>query len=208
VQLLQLFSKSLSIDGSDVEANFNVGSILMQLDLPQLAMRYLKRSVRKDESSELPEVRSLFRSQFAKAYFNIALLADKDGDTQQAMTYYEKAFLREKSSNDPPSSCFVKAATNLAVCYEKLGFRSKSIEVCEVLQDKGIVVDSKLNNNLGVLHKREGRLEEAIEGFNRSLQAADSNFFATYNLGVTLAALKQQGRAIALFEAALGILEK
>ena len=53
------------------------------------------------------------------------------------------------------TSCFVKAATNLAVCYEKLGLRDKAIQICNTLKEKGVIADAKLNNNMGVLYKRE-----------------------------------------------------
>lgn len=62
----------------------------------------------------------MFALQFSKAYFNIGLMFDKESDTPQAAFYYEKAFQKEVAL-DKPSSCFVKTATNLAVCYEKLG---------------------------------------------------------------------------------------
>lgn len=38
------------------------------------------------------EIKNLFAVQFTKAYFNIALIVDKDGDITQAMKYYQKAY--------------------------------------------------------------------------------------------------------------------
>ena len=87
------------------------------------------------------------------------MLLDREGETSQAMQYYERSYNKYNLKNilDPSqmNSCFVKAATNLAVCYEKLGFREKAIELSEILREKGIVTDAKLNNNLGVLFKRD-----------------------------------------------------
>jgi len=45
-----------------------------------MGIKYLKRSVKKDETGD-NEIKDLFRHQFAKAYYNVGLISDKDGDT-------------------------------------------------------------------------------------------------------------------------------
>lgn len=67
------------------------------------------------------------------------------------------------------SACYVKAATNLAVCYEKLGHREKALKICKDLRNHGVIMDSKLNNNMGVLYKRDNEMEKAMECYRNAL---------------------------------------
>jgi len=77
-----------------------------------------------------------------------------------------------------------------------MGNRSKALEICKSLQDKGVVTENKVSNNMGVIYKREGQMEKALECFKQSISQVDDSdseynvFFATYNLGVTHAQLK------------------
>ena len=133
--------------------------------------------MKKDEILEpqLKDLRAHFSSQFAKAYFNIGMLLDREGEYAEATEYYEKAYYKELNHLKDPqegasvSMCFVKTATNLAVCYEKQGLRDQAMKVCKLLREHGINHDAKLNNNMGVLFKRENQHEAAIECFNRAL---------------------------------------
>lgn len=91
------------------------------------------------------------------------MLLDREGEYIEATDFYEKAYLKElpklreshEGDSTPVSMCFIKTATNLAVCYEKLGKRDHAIKICKLLKDHGIDQDSKLSNNMGVLFKRE-----------------------------------------------------
>lgn len=69
--------------------------------------------------------------------------------------------------------CYLKTATNLAVCYEKLGYRQEAVEILEKLKNGQFSFkteeklnlkftdESRLNNNLGVIYKRAGEFVKA-----------------------------------------------
>jgi len=110
----------LGIDQGDVEANFNMGLLLMEEEPnPDFtrALHYFMRSVAKDQ--EESQVAQLLKAQFAKAYYNIALIYDRVSDIPNAATYYKLAI--DKNMRHLPHH--VKAVTNYAVALEKLGQR-------------------------------------------------------------------------------------
>ena len=69
-----------------------------------------------------------------KAYFNIALILDCQGNTKQAVQFYEKAFAKRSAVGEDDHMCLMKVATNLAVCYEKVGERKKALQVYEKMR--------------------------------------------------------------------------
>ena len=75
-QLVQIYEQALVFDQDDVEANFNLAGLYLQKKEQELALKYYQNSIRKDEAHENLEVKALFAQQFAKAYFNIALIYD------------------------------------------------------------------------------------------------------------------------------------
>lgn len=139
------------------------------------------------------------------------------------MIYYEKAYNKEaikhseRSIHDKPqlSACFVKTATNLSVCCEKLGFRDKALRICQSLRDKGVIQDPKLNNNMGVLFKREADFDRAMECFNNALsdpfntnnQSFDSqDFFPLYNMAVSCTASKEYSKAMTYYYKSIDVI--
>ena len=89
---MQIYQQALSLDQDDVEANFNLAGLHLQKQQKDLAMQHYKNSVKKDEANGNEEVKVLFGQQFAKAYFNIALIHDQDGDLKNAIIYYDKSY--------------------------------------------------------------------------------------------------------------------
>jgi tetratricopeptide (TPR) repeat protein len=73
-QLQQLYQRSLDIDAEDVEANFNMGLLHLQHTKElNKALSYFKQSVAKDGEPQ----GAVYRSQFAKAFYNIGMIEDK-----------------------------------------------------------------------------------------------------------------------------------
>ena len=66
----------------------------MYLQLNQLdkAIFYFKNATKKDAGDENPDVKALFGHQFAKAYFNIALIFDHLEETKNSLIYYKLAY--------------------------------------------------------------------------------------------------------------------
>jgi tetratricopeptide (TPR) repeat protein len=64
---------------------------------------------------------------------------------------------------------------------------------------------SMAHNNLGLLLRNQGHVEEAMEHFHKSIQINPNSFEALNNLGVTLAVKGRLDEAIAHFQSALQI---
>ena len=84
------------------------------------ALKHFKKCLKKeeDQSEQNNELKTMYNMQFTKAYFNIGLILDKQVDFRTALTYYQKAY---DILVDKQSQLFLKIATNLAMCYEKIG---------------------------------------------------------------------------------------
>ena len=148
------------------------------------------------------EISQIFKNQFQKAYFNIGIIHDRLGDIDQACAWYEKAIERGLHSSqhgdgnrltfmagnldwdhvflgDRPNQCAVKAACNLAVCYEKIGNRDGALAILNGLKEKlssnqycrreNTTYLEGLANNLGVIYKRQGLIKEAEEAFRLAI---------------------------------------
>lgn len=85
-------------------------------------MQHFQKSVEKDQPNN--RRLELFRAQFAKAYYNIAMIHDRLGKVKEASDSYKSVM--NTCENDPnqkliQSSTYKKAGTNLAVALEKIG---------------------------------------------------------------------------------------
>jgi tetratricopeptide (TPR) repeat protein len=74
-KLTAIYETSLSFDAGDVEANFNVGLLYLQYKTDtSLALQYFQKCVGRDKDGG--SNCEFFRSQFAKAYYNIGMIFD------------------------------------------------------------------------------------------------------------------------------------
>ena len=70
--VLALYQRALEIDGDDIEANFNLGSLYLQFNREnEAALTAFEKCIAQNDGSEDGD---LFRVQFAKSYYNIGLL--------------------------------------------------------------------------------------------------------------------------------------
>ena len=171
----------------------------------------------------------LFGQQFAKAYFNIALIYDQDNDLKNAIIYYDKSYkkmietkanqnqnLAAKNSPDPYSQAsFFKTCTNFAVCLEKSGQRERAMQVMAKLQqgNSDFENDSKFNINMGVLLQRQGDADRAVEYFTKATVTSGAprgpmeEFALNFNLGITLMQQNRLQLSIDHFNKALILLK-
>lgn len=163
-QLSKLYLSSLELDPDDVEANFNLaGLYTLRKELDQ-ALSHFKACVRKDQNPGLPEIQSLFAHQFAKAYFNMALIYDSQEQLRPAIENYEVAFQKMidlRNAQQFPDQylgdsfqldVFFKTAVNLAVSYEKDNKQERSLQILNTL--KHICpqpADVKVSINMGTI---------------------------------------------------------
>jgi tetratricopeptide (TPR) repeat protein len=90
------------------------------------------------------QVRDHFKGQFEKAYFNVGIICDRFGDIKTAEIWYKKAIQKSFGDTWPDEPLHptvsltehaIKAASNLAICLEKLGKRSRALMILEGLKD-------------------------------------------------------------------------
>jgi tetratricopeptide (TPR) repeat protein len=162
-EIADTYGRTLQIDPDNTEANFNLGLLFLQVkaDLDR-ALSYFGRSVTKDDSS--PKA-LLLRAQFAKAYFNMAVIYSKLGMHPEAAHNYKKAILKcQETPELRESLTYKKAATNYSIILERLGQRDQAIALLTELQAtfNGEVL---VANNIGILHKRQGDVDAAISAY-------------------------------------------
>ena len=94
--LLGLYQQALAHDDSDIEANFNLGLLYLQFNQQmQLALDAFQKCVSRDENEE---TRELFRAQFAKSYYNIGMIHDKQGSVQDASENYRRSMEKNQTT--------------------------------------------------------------------------------------------------------------
>ena len=149
--LLGLYQQALKIDGSDIEANFNLGLLYLQFNQEtSLALDAFQKCVSRNEDDE---TRELFRAQFAKSYYNIGMIYDKQGAIQQASDNYKSAIdTCEQDSKDQlvKSATYKKAGTNYAVTLEKLNKRDEAVKTLFKLKAT-FNNEVRIFNNLGII---------------------------------------------------------
>ena len=94
----------------------------------------------------------------------------------------------DKCREDPKlmtSSIYKKAGNNYAVALEKLNRRDKAFKHLHKMNQQ-FEYDIRVQNNLGILQKRDGHVEEAIASYKKALEIDPLSFFANYNLGMLL----------------------
>ena len=88
---------------------------------------------------------------------------DKMGKSEQAGKFYRSAM--DVCKSDPEgilvkSATFKKASTNYAVTQEKIGERQAAIDVLNSVRGE-FLNEVRVFNNLGIIQRRRGDLEEA-----------------------------------------------
>ena len=190
--LQALYQQALAIDSTDIEANFNLGLLYLQFNQDlALALDCFKTCVARDDESEEA---TLYKVQFAKSYYNIGMIYDKLGHVQMASESYLMAMTTCR--NDPQgqltkSATYKKAGTNYAVTLEKLDQRDTAVGTLSALKDT-FGNEVRVYNNLGIIQKRNGDSEGALESYEKALKVDRASFFPNYNLGVLLSQEKMQ----------------
>ena len=134
------------------------------------------------------------------------MIYDKLGQVQMASDSYKQSM--ETCENDPKkqltrSATYKKAGTNYAVTLEKLNRREDAVETLSGLK-QNFVSEVRLFNNLGIIQKRKGDKQEALESYQAALRVDSKSFFPNYNMGVLLSQDRQKmDEALTYFNRAL-----
>ncbi len=142
----------------------------LQRDLLQ-ARPYLLKALRIIEKVEAPDQRALY-----KVTRLLANICDSEGQTKEAITYYEKAIKAGMALGDIPHSELGTLLNNVALSYRRSGHQ-EAAEPCYLqaldLYEKQLGPEhpdvAAVLNNLGVFYTNERRFAEAEEMHQRAL---------------------------------------
>ena len=114
----------------------------------------------------------------------------------------------ETCENDPKkqltkSVTYKKAGTNYAVTLEKLNKRDDAVVTLTTLKN-AFGNEVRVFNNLGIIQKRKGLKDDALESYQAALKVDYKSFFPNYNMGVLLSQNKTKiDEALTYFKRAL-----
>ena len=120
------------------------------------------------------------------------MIYDRMGQVLTASNNYKLAI--DKCNGDEAlmkSSICKKAGTNYAVTLEKLGRRDEAINQLDKLRDN-FNNEVRVHNNLGIIQKRSGDTQAAMESYKSALKLDPKSFFPNYNIGVLLSLEKDR----------------
>ena len=203
--LKSLYMRALSIDETDVEANFNLGLLYLQFNQElSWALGCFQKCVAMDKPGS--ETATLFKAQFAKSHYNIGMIYDKMGHVQAACDSYKSSMdvcESDLAQQLTKSATYKKAGTNYAVTLEKLGKRDGALHTLDKLKDS-FGSEVRVFNNLGIIQKRMGNNDQAMINYETALKAEPQSFFPNYNMGVLLSQDKNSvDESLAYFNRAL-----
>jgi tetratricopeptide (TPR) repeat protein len=127
------------------------------------------------------------------------------GDTDEAKTWFEEARrVVTKVAADMVSDSLMEIATKIGERDQEMALRF----VTEAIEAKGESLgreDLWMFNNRGILLRRQGQWQEAVENYKRALAVAPDDAGVLYNLGVAHAEGKDYPRAVSYFAKALDV---
>jgi tetratricopeptide (TPR) repeat protein len=131
-----------------------------------------------------------------------------NGSLQKAADAYKLAM--HKCSSDAKlmqTSTYKKTATNYAVILEKIGRRNEATRLLHDLKTQ-FAGEVKVLNNLGIIQKRKGEVQNAIESYKKALSSDPQSFLPNHNLAVLLATEASYEEAVTYFKESLRITQK
>jgi tetratricopeptide (TPR) repeat protein len=178
-----LFTHALQVTGANPIAEGNLGSALMEMRRPDLALPHLQRAIQL-----LPTDPT--------AHYNLGTLLHRQNDLEQALQEYQLAL-----RYGPDRREAAQTHNNLGVLFMQLGRRDEAI--AEFTQT--IALNPNEQNSLigrGTTEREEGKLDAALQDFQRAAQIAPSPL-ACYWQGRVLEDKGEASAAIEAYRAAL-----
>lgn len=129
-------------------------------------------------------------------WFNLGVVAQKAGRTDDAVHAYRKAIQLHPR--------YLDAHINLGNALKEQGALATSINAYR----QALVLNpshADIHNNLGVVLKEQGQLHEAISSYGRAIELKPIHIEARNNLGLALMESDRLPEAVASFEQALAI---
>jgi tetratricopeptide (TPR) repeat protein len=175
------FQEALRLNPDDVKTLNNLGAILVSQGKPADAVTYLKKAVQ-------------LKPDYADADYNLGNALALQGNLDDAVQAYQQALQLKPD--------YAAARTNL----ERV--RAAQAQSPGPAQDVGPTTNSNDPNVLnywGVMLARQGRVDEAIQQFERALQINPNDASTHNNLGIALASQGKADEAYQQFTQALNL---
>jgi tetratricopeptide (TPR) repeat protein len=180
--VLRLFGKALELNPGNVQAHYDLGTVLAMQNREDEALAHLQEAIRLD-------------SNFLMAYCNCANLYTRQGRFDDASQYYRKVLakeqdrLRKNTAKNKPSTeeenakSFLYAHTNLALIYTNQGLYEKAaVEYAAALKLDPSSPD--LHCALGDLYITGNNLDKAKNEYTTAIGLKPDFERALFNLGV------------------------
>ena len=158
----RLYMNILKINPLQLDANYNMGIILISLNKSADALPFFKTAIK-------------INPNFTKAYFNSGIILNELGKLDEAETSYKKVIEIKPD--------YAEAYNNLAIALKILG----KLEEAETNYKKAIELKpdfAEAHFNLGVTLKDLGRLDEAEASYRKAIEIKPDYIEAHNNLDI------------------------
>jgi len=155
-------------------------------------------------------------SDIALAYNRLGRLAHQAGDFDQAIIYYSRNLEIRLTAKDTVGQC--NTHVNLGNSLKNMGnYQSamehyiKALSLLELSSKTDFALEAKLYNNLGSLYSKQGKDDEALEFYQKSLKlnkccgSRDSYAYSCLNLGGLLVKIGQKTEGLSYLNQAYKI---
>jgi len=179
----RLFAHTIQVTDANPIAEGNLGSALMEMQRPDLAVPHLERAVR-------------LMPTLSTAHYNLGTLLQRQNELDRALQEYQLAL---KYGSDEREAA--QTHNNLGVLFDQLGRRDEAVAEFTA----AIAVNPNEQNSWigrGMIEREEGKLDAALQDFARAAQVAPSPL-AFYWQGRVLEDKGQLSAAAEAYRAAL-----
>jgi tetratricopeptide (TPR) repeat protein len=150
-----LFARALQVTDANPIAEGNLGSALLEMQRPDLAMPHLERAIQ-------------FMPTLATAHYNLGTLLQGQNEPDRARREYLLALQYAADEREA-----AQTHNNLGVLLDQLGHRDQA--VAEFTQ--ALALNPHEQNSLvsrGLIEREQGKLDAALQDFTRAAQVAPS----------------------------------
>ena len=144
------FERNIELAPEDMESLIAISEMLTRSGYPQLALEYLEDAMGRADSKSMSD-------------FDRGRICYFEGDYENARTYLEKS----RDSGNPETALF------LGRTYEALGDYNLASSVYTSYLT-GDTSNAEVYNQLGLCRMRQGMYEDALDSFEKGLQAEDT----------------------------------
>jgi tetratricopeptide (TPR) repeat protein len=151
----RLFTHTIEVTGANPIAEGNLGSALMDMQRPELALPHLERAIQ-------------LMPTFAAAHYNLGTLLQRQNEVDRALQEYQLA-LRYASDEREAA----QTHNNLGVLLNQLGHRDDALREFTA----ALALNPYEQNSLigrGLIERDQGKLDAALQDFSQAAQIAPS----------------------------------